>query len=108
MISFEELLMREGRLVYKTKGVSMKPMLYQNRDLVVTEKARSRLQPMDVAFYRRGQAYVLHRVIFVQPDGYLIRGDNTYSLETVPDAAVIAPIFCPIATDVACPGTTGV
>ena len=89
MISFEELLMREGRLVYKAKGVSMKPMLYQDRDLVVIEKVRSRLQPMDVAFYRRGQLSVLHRVIFVQPDGYLIRGDNTYSLETVSDTAVL-------------------
>ena len=46
MSTFEELLLREGRLVYKTKGVSMKPMLYQDRDLVVIEKVRSRLQPM--------------------------------------------------------------
>lgn len=89
MSVFEELLVQEGRLVYKTKGVSMKPMLYQNRDLVIIEVSRSRLQPMDVAFYRRGQSYVLHRVIFVQPDGYLIRGDNTYALETVTDSAVL-------------------
>ena len=39
--------------------------------------------------YRRGSAYVLHRVIQVREKDYLIRGDNTYRLEVVPDSAVI-------------------
>ena len=32
---------------------------------------------------------MLHRVISVRDDGYLIRGDNTYAMETVPNDAVI-------------------
>ncbi len=32
---------------------------------------------------------MLHRVIGVAAGHYLIRGDNTYSVETVPDSAVI-------------------
>ena len=35
MGSFEEILARDGRLIYKTRGVSMLPMLHQDRDLVV-------------------------------------------------------------------------
>ena len=35
MSTFEEILEKDGKLVYKTKGISMNPMLYQNRDLVV-------------------------------------------------------------------------
>ena len=67
----------------------MKPMLYVNRDLVIISVPQGRLQPYDVALYRRGSAYVLHRVIQVREKDYLIRGDNTYRLEVVPDSAVI-------------------
>ena len=87
--SFEELLARDGYLVYKTHGVSMEPMLRQNRDLVTIRVPASRLKKYDVALYKRGEAYVLHRVIGVAADHYLIRGDNTYAVEHVPDSAVI-------------------
>ena len=89
MTTFEEILARDGRLVYKTKGVSMEPMLRQNRDLVIVSRPSGRLHPFDVALYRRGSSYVLHRVIEVKDDHYLIRGDNTFILEKVPDADVI-------------------
>ncbi len=88
-VSFEELLARDGVLVYKTRGVSMRPMLTQNRDLVAIRVPDGRLKPLDVALYKRGEAYVLHRVIEVRDGYYLIRGDNTYALEKVPESAVI-------------------
>lgn len=87
--TFEEILARDGILVYKTRGVSMKPMLRQNRDLVTVRVASSRLKRFDVALYRRGDDHVLHRVIKVRDGHYLIRGDNTFKLENVPDGAVI-------------------
>ena len=87
--SFEEILARDGVLVYKTSGVSMKPMLRQNRDLVTVRTPSSRLKRFDVALYRRGGDYVLHRVIKVRDGSYLIRGDNTFTLESVRDDAVI-------------------
>ena len=89
MKKFEDILEQDGVLVYKTKGVSMLPMLHQNRDLVVIVKPTGRLKKYDVALYRRAKAYVLHRVIEVKENYYLIRGDNTYFLEKVPDEAVI-------------------
>ena len=94
--SFEEYLAEEGKLVYKTRGVSMEPMLRQNRDLVVIEVPDGRLKRYDVAFYRRREAYVLHRVIHVTEDGYRIRGDNTYSIEFVPESDIIGVLtgFC--------------
>ena len=88
-MTFEELLQRDGKIVYRTKGVSMRPMLHQNRDLVVIEKKRAGLRPFDVAFYKRGEKYVLHRVIKVRENDYLIRGDNTYRMEIVPEEAVL-------------------
>ena len=90
MSTFEEILEKDGKLIYKTKGVSMNPMLYQNRDLVVIRPPEGRLKAHDVALYRRGKSYGLHSVIAVNDDGtYLIRGDNTYSDEIVPEKAVI-------------------
>ena len=85
----ESILLRNETLVYKTRGVSMEPMLLQNRDLVVVRAPASRLKKYDVALYKRGETHVLHRVIAVKGDHYLIRGDNTYTLENVPDSAVI-------------------
>ena len=88
-VTFEDLLARDGQLVYKTRGVSMEPMLRQNRDLVQIGVPSGRLKLFDVALYRRREQYVLHRVIRVEDGFYRIRGDNTYSVEHVPDGNVI-------------------
>ena len=89
MISLEEILHRDGTLVYKIHGISMEPLLRQGRDLVIISTPTSRLSKYDVALYRRGEKYVLHRVIKVLNGYYCIRGDNTFSLEKVPDSSVI-------------------
>ena len=89
MSTFEEVLTRDGKLVYKIRGVSMLPLLHQNRDLVVIEVPNGRLKKFDVALYKRGTDHVLHRVIRVQKDYYEIRGDNTYRMEIVPDSAIL-------------------
>ncbi len=89
-VTFEEVLERDGRIVYKTKGVSMRPLLRENRDIVVIEKkGEERLSRFDVALYKRGEQYVLHRVINVREDGYDIRGDNTFSMEDIPEKNII-------------------
>jgi signal peptidase I len=83
-VTFEEVLARDGKLTYRTKGTSMQPMLKENRDLITVEAASSRLRRFDVALYKRNGADVLHRVIRVGDGAYRIRGDNTFRTETVP------------------------
>lgn len=85
----EELLELDGRYLSTTRGVSMRPMLKSGRDVIVVLPKTERLKPYDVALYRRGESYVLHRVIGVTDSGYVIRGDNTYTDEIVPESAVI-------------------
>ena len=89
--TYETYLARYGQMTVGFRGVSMRPLLRQERDLfTVRAKGPDRCRPGDVALYRRGGKYVLHRVIEVNDDGtYSIRGDNTYSIETVPEEAVI-------------------
>ena len=90
--SFEELLERDGLLVYRTRGKSMLPMLHQARDLVNIEPVKGLLMPLDVVFYKRGTSYVLHRIVRIEGDLFLIRGDNTYSLERVHKNAILGKL----------------
>ena len=77
MTSFEEELEKSGKLIYTNVGVSMRPLIKQDRDLLVIEKPNGRLKKYDCPLYKRpnGQ-YVLHRVVKVCDDGYVILGDN--------------------------------
>ncbi len=88
-LSIEEILDNRGVYIGPTVGVSMLPMLKSRRDTIVVKAKTERLQPLDVALYRRGSAYILHRVLEVTEDGYIIRGDNCYEDEIVPEWDVI-------------------
>ncbi len=88
-LKIEEVLNREGIYVGPTAGVSMLPMLKTGRDSVVIRPPSARLQPLDVALYKRGGDYVLHRVIAVLENGYLIRGDNCLSDERVAEEDIL-------------------
>ena len=91
-LTIEALLARDGKLVYKAKGRSMLPMLRPDRDLVLIEAVDSSAAspaPYDVVLYKMGGKYILHRVLRTDGNQYLIRGDNTYSVERVPADAVI-------------------
>ena len=87
-LKIEEVLRRDGKYVGPTVGISMLPMLKERRDTIVVRPKTEKLKPLDVALYRRGNDYVLHRVLSVTDTGYVIRGDNCYSDEIVPESAV--------------------
>jgi hypothetical protein len=88
-LKIEELLIDKGAYIGPTVGVSMLPMLKNRRDTVVIRPKTERLKRLDVALYKRGDAYVLHRVLEQTETGYIIRGDNCYSDEIVPEETVI-------------------
>ena len=82
MTRFEDVIERDGRLVYTNVGDSMRPLIRQDRDILVIEKPKGRLKKYDVPLYKRDSGqYVLHRVLKVRPDDYVICGDNRYSKE---------------------------
>ena len=81
--SFEEVLEKEGRLIYSNVGGSMLPLIREGRDLVIIEPPRGRLKKYDVPFYRRDSGqYVLHRVLEVRENDYVLCGDNRIHRET--------------------------
>lgn len=80
----KEVLDSEGFYVGPPVGVSMWPMLRNRRDAILVVPASERLKRYDVALYRRGQMMVLHRVLGLYENGYVICGDNCIALERVP------------------------
>lgn len=82
--SIQEVLDAEGFYAGPPVGVSMWPMLRNRRDAMLVVPAPERLKRHDVALYRRGQMMVLHRVLGLYENGYVICGDNCIALEYVP------------------------
>lgn len=77
----EDVLKTEGIFVSTTSGKSMYPMLRNRRDTIIVQPVKEPLKKYDVVLYRRGKSYVLHRIIKLLPDGYVICGDNCLERE---------------------------
>ena len=81
--TFEEIIQRDGKLIYTNKGDSMMPLIKQGRDLLVIEKTHGKLKKYDIPLYKRDNGqYVLHRILKVRKNDYVICGDNRWSKET--------------------------
>ena len=86
----ETVLKTHGFFMTTTSGVSMEPLFRHRRDLVVIRPVNGRLNKLDVPLYRRGDQLILHRIVKVTPEGYVICGDNCETLETdITDADIL-------------------
>ena len=89
--NIEQQLRDEGFYVSTTVGYSMMPMLRDRRDRVILQaKGEERLKKWDLPLYRYPNGkYVLHRIIDVKDGYYIIRGDNTFVKEKVPEEWIL-------------------
>ena len=70
--------------------MSMYPMLRNKQDMIVVEQLKRELKKFDVPVYRlKSGKIVMHRILKVRPDVYVIRGDNLYDKEYVKPEQVI-------------------
>lgn len=81
--TIEEYINENGSLVYTNVGISMMPLLRQGKDVfTIRKKGPERCKVGDVVLYKRPpSSYVLHRIIEVKDDSYVIMGDNCVSKE---------------------------
>lgn len=64
------------------RGISMLPLIVQERDSVILVKPKGNLKKNDIAFYLRDDGhYVLHRIIKAHDGKYSLCGDHQYWLE---------------------------
>jgi signal peptidase I len=74
--TIEEVLKEDGVFVSTTAGMSMYPMLRNRRDTIIVKPYEGRLKKYDIPLYKRNGTYILHRIVKVLPDSYVICGDN--------------------------------
>lgn len=100
-------LEQDGDVKIPARGYSMCPLFRHGRDQVCLRPVdATALRKYDIIFYRRPNGkYVLHRVVGVKKDGYVLRGDGQLLDEyPVPPEWVIARVegFCRGGRDYSC------
>ena len=83
-MDYESYLAEHDSLTYRMTGVSMLPLLREGRDLFTVRRKEpgERCRPGDVVLYRRPPShYVLHRVMQIRNEDYVILGDNCIARE---------------------------
>lgn len=72
-----EVLAEGQTFSFMPNGISMLPTIVGGRDTVTIAKPTNKLKKFDIILYRRksGQ-FVLHRIIDLDGDGYILCGDN--------------------------------
>ncbi len=89
-----EKLNAGATVTIQPKGTSMMPLIRQGQDEVVLKKPTARLKKYDIVFYKRASGqFVLHRVIKVRKNDYVICGDNQTEYEYgITDDMVLAVV----------------
>lgn len=86
----EEELCKHGSYASVTRGPSMRPLFKTGRDMVIIYPKPQTLKKYDVILYTgRKNRYTLHRIIGRRGDTLVVRGDNTYKKEYIPESDVI-------------------
>ena len=85
----KDVLMRDGIVVQTIVGKSMYPMLRNRKDVVVISRYKGKLKKYDIPLYQRDDKYVLHRIVEVKPEYYVIVGDNCINKEYVKEEQII-------------------
>ena len=78
-MNIEKVLEEKGYLMTAPFGTSMLPFIRPQRDIIVVRKYQGEAKCRDVILYRRvGGKLVLHRILEVGADSYVLCGDNQY------------------------------
>ena len=76
-LNLEKVLEEKGYLMTAPFGTSMLPFIRPQRDIIVVRKYQGEAKCRDVILYRRvGGKLVLHRILEVGADSYVLCGDN--------------------------------
>ena len=77
-IKFEEVLEKEGELIYTNVGYSMYPLIRQREDILKIIKTDN-YKKGDIVLYKSDiDHYVLHRILKIKKDKIILAGDYNY------------------------------
>lgn len=80
----KDILRQKGEIVGVTNGNSMWPLFRSGKDKAVIVPQNADFKVNDVLLYcnPHTKEFILHRIIKIDEDGLIIRGDNLYFNET--------------------------
>ena len=77
-IKFEEVLEKEGELIYTNVGYSMYPLIKQREDILKIVKTDD-IKKGDIVLYKSNVDHdVLHRLLKIKKDKIILAGDYNY------------------------------
>jgi hypothetical protein len=86
---YQTELEKNNSIAFVPGGNSMWPILKHKGQSVIVCRKTEKLKKFDVAFYKRKSgAFVLHRVMEITDDGYVMCGDSQFFLENVKEEQV--------------------
>jgi signal peptidase I len=89
-VTVEDELRKNGFCIMNTSGRSMRPLIKEN-DAVVLKLPDREIRKYDVVLYTdKTGRHILHRVIGKRGNLFVIRGDNTFIKEFVPENNILA------------------
>lgn len=84
--SIRDILDKHGKYTGFTTGVSMQPMIHQGKDNIIVVKSDGKLKKYDIPVYINAEGKtIMHRIVEVHDDHYIIVGDNCLAREYVTD-----------------------
>lgn len=88
--TIKEAVDQKGIYSGLTSGTSMEPLIHNQRDTIIVVKPQGRLKKYDIPVYlTKSGKYIMHRVVKVCSDHYVIVGDNLLTKEYVTDDMIV-------------------
>ncbi len=87
-LSLEEVINKNGYVLYPIKGISMLPLLDEDFDTVKIIKS-DKYQISDIILFKKPTGYVLHRIIDIKDNTYFIKGDNASYIDEIINKNII-------------------
>ncbi len=85
-----EILQVQSEASSLTQGYSMYPLLRPHKDIVTVKRVDRQLKKGDVVLYPGSDGkFILHRIMRIKPDVFIIRGDNNYFTEIIKKEKII-------------------
>lgn len=86
----EKELSEKGQVLIQATGISMEPLLHPRKSSMLMKKPAGPLKINDVVLFKRPNGdHVLHRIVKILDDKYIIRGDNALQNEPVYEKQIL-------------------
>lgn len=84
VIDYKRLIEQKGSIAFVPSGNSMWPTLKNAKQSVIVKKVEGDLSLYDVVFFKRNDgSFILHRIIKIEGQTYVVCGDSQYITERV-------------------------